>query len=290
MQFGPPLSRRLPPTLQHEQIHVAVAVDVERIGADDVGEQLRIGADVERLLLEFERAAGLGFVDEQLRRILAAREEDRGKARAVAVERRAAAADEEFPRTVVDAVRPGRLRLLVHEGHVAERPLAVLAGARRREGRRASARRQSDDPHHCASMTSERRKAMTSSRLSGVERLIRVAGEARVSAMRRDDLVEHAEGAVVAVRRGRADAPQPRREEHVALDEALRLQFVAERVDRLIDDEVALEIAVERDQPLALVVLLERLGEGQGAKIDADRRLAPRPSAACPPCHRERDR
>ena len=90
--------------------------------------------------------------------------------------------------------------------------------------------------------------------------------------MRGDDFVEHAEGAVVAVGRGRADAPQPRRQEHVALDEALRLQFVAERVDRLVDDEMALEIAVEGDQPLALVVPLQRLGERQGGKIDADRR------------------
>ena len=77
----------------------------------------------------------------------------------------------------------------------------------------------------------------------------------------------------MAIGRGRADAPKARREEHVALDEALRLQFVAQRIDRLIDDEMALEIAVEGDQPLALVVLLKRLGEGQGAKIDADRRL-----------------
>ena len=147
-----------------------------------------------------------------------------------------------------------------------------------------------DDPHHCASMTSERRKATTASRFVGIERQIGVARKARLAAMRGDDLIEHAEIAVVAVRRGRADAPQPRRQEHVALDEALRLQFVAERVDRLVDDQMALEVAVERDQPLALVVLLKRLGEGQGAKIDADRRLRPRRSATCPPCRRARDR
>ena len=98
---------------------MAVAVDVDGIGADDIGEQLRIGADVERLLLEFERPAGLGFVDKEARRILAAREEQRGKARAVAVERRPAAADEELPRTVVHAVQARRLRLFMHEGHVA---------------------------------------------------------------------------------------------------------------------------------------------------------------------------
>ena len=120
---------------EHEQIHVAVAVDVERIGADDIGEQFRIGADVERLLLEFERAAGLGFVDEESRRILAARQEHRGKARAVAIERRPAAADEELPRAVVDAVEARRFRLFMHEGHVAQRLLPVLAGARSRERR-----------------------------------------------------------------------------------------------------------------------------------------------------------
>ena len=38
---------------------MAVAVDVDRIGADDVVEQLRIGADVERLLLELQRPAAL---------------------------------------------------------------------------------------------------------------------------------------------------------------------------------------------------------------------------------------
>ena len=114
---------------------------------------------------------------------------------------------------------------------------------------------------------------MTSSRFSGIERHIRVARKPRVSAMCGDDLVEHAEGAVVPVRRGRTDAPKPRREEHVALDEALRLQFVAQCIDRLVDDEMALEIAIERDQPLALVVSLKRLGEGQGAKVDADWRL-----------------
>ena len=36
---------------------------------------------------------------------------------------------------------------------------------------------------------------------------------------------------------------------------------------------MALQIAVKGDQPLALVVLLQRLGEGQGAKVDTDRRL-----------------
>ena len=132
---GAALEQEIAADPQHEQIHVAVAVDVERIGADDIGEQLRIGADVERLLFELERTAGLGFVDEESRRILAARQEHRGKARAVAIERRAAAADEELPRTVVDAVEASSFRLFVHERHVAQRLLPVLAGARTRDGR-----------------------------------------------------------------------------------------------------------------------------------------------------------
>ena len=128
--------------------------------------QLRIGADVERLLLEFERPAGLGFVDEEARWILAARQEQRGKARAVAVERRPAAADEELPWTVVHAVHARRLRLFMHEGHVAQRLLAVVARARLREPEKKREDAE-EGPHHCVSMTSDRRKAMTSSRFSG---------------------------------------------------------------------------------------------------------------------------
>ena len=114
----------------------------------------------------------------------------------------------------------------MHEGHVAQRLLPVLAGARVHE---ADEKREDadDDAHHCASMMSERRKAMTVVVLFGIERHVCVAGKSRVSAMRGDDFVQHPERAVVAIRRGRADAPESRREEHVALDETLRLQFVA---------------------------------------------------------------
>ena len=106
-------------------------------------EQFGIGADVERLLLEFERPAGPRMIDEEPRRILAARQEHRGKAGAVAVERRAAAADEEFPRTVVDAVESRRLGLFVHERHVAERLLpAVVGGAGAARARRGERRMQ----------------------------------------------------------------------------------------------------------------------------------------------------
>ena len=214
---------------------MAVAVDVERIGADDVAQEFGIGADVERLLLEFERAAGFGFVDEQSRRVLAAGQEHRGKAGAVAIERRPAAADEELPRPVVDAVEARRFRLFMHEGHVAQRLLPVLAGA----GAHKAGEKREDAERRSASLRLDDERAQERDDrvvLFGIERLIRVARKSRISAMRRDDFVKHAERAVVAVGRGRADAPEPWGEEHVAFDEALRLQFVAERVDRLIDD------------------------------------------------------
>jgi hypothetical protein len=117
---------------EHEEIHVAVAGNVDRIGADDVLEQLGIGADIEWLLLEFKRPAGARTIDVKPSRILATRQEHRGKTGPVTVERRPAAADEEFPRTVVDAVNPCRLSLLVHQGHIADRLLPVI-GARRRD-------------------------------------------------------------------------------------------------------------------------------------------------------------
>src|SRR5208282_4860367 len=104
--------------------------------------------------------------------------------------------------------------------------------------------------------------------LVGIEREIRVARKAGVAAMRRDDLIEHAKGAVVAIRRSRPDAPEPGRQKDVAFDKTLSLQLVAERVDRLVDDEMALEVAIKRDQPLALVVSFQRPGEGQGAQIN----------------------
>src|SRR5580704_12196397 len=85
---------------QHEEIHVAVAGDVDWICADYVLEQFGIGADVERLLLEFERPAGLRTIDEEPRPILASGQKYGGKAGPVAIERRPAAAAEEFPRTV----------------------------------------------------------------------------------------------------------------------------------------------------------------------------------------------
>ena len=123
---------------QDDEIHVAVAGDVDWIGADDVLKQFGIGADVERLFLEFERPAGFRTIDEEPRRVLASSQEHRGKAGAVAVERRPAAADEKFPRAVVDAVEARGLGLLVHQRHVADRPRpTVLRRGRRRATRSA---------------------------------------------------------------------------------------------------------------------------------------------------------
>ena len=120
--------------------------------------------------------------------------------------------------------------------------------------------------------------------------MIRVARKSRVSPMRGNDFVEHAERAIVAIGRGRADAPQPWREEHVAFDEALRLQFVAERIDLFVDHEMAFQVAEDWDEIFALVVPLERLGEGELAKVNANRPHASRLCAACRPCHTEQDR
>ena len=162
----PALEQQISADPEHEQIHVPVAVDVDRIGADDVFEELRIRPDVERLLLELERPAGLRHVDEELRRILASGEEHRGEARAVAVESRAAAADKEFPRTVVDAVNSRRVRFLMHDGHVADRPKRAVGGARGGDGE-DEGENKDHNPHYGASITSERRNATTLSRLSG---------------------------------------------------------------------------------------------------------------------------
>ena len=128
--------------------------------------QFGIGADVERFFLEFERPAGFRTIDEEPSRVPASSQEHRGKAGAVAVERRPAAAHEKFPRAVVDAVEAGGLGLLVHQRHVADRPRPTIlgAGGAEREETRNDAK---DDPHHGASMTSERRKATTLSRAAG---------------------------------------------------------------------------------------------------------------------------
>ena len=92
-------------------------------------------------------AARARTVDEKPRRILAARQEHRGKAGPVAVESRAAAADEELPRAVVDAVNPGRFGLFMHERHIADRLLPVIGGARRRDAEEER-KEGEDDPHH----------------------------------------------------------------------------------------------------------------------------------------------
>ena len=179
---------------------MSVAGNVEGIGADDIVEQAGIGPDFERLFLEFQGTACRGLVDEQLRAVFAAREEDAGEAGAVAVKRRAAAADEELPGAAVDILEARRRRFLMHDRDVAERLLRAIGGEGRggREDERddgahelvgagadraplhrrefCQARRSAPDAvsdrgyirltHHGASMTSERRYAITVS-LSG---------------------------------------------------------------------------------------------------------------------------
>ena len=64
-------------------------------------------------------------------------------------------------------MNPRRLGFLVHDRDIAERPLPVVGGARRGDREGEEAREAGDDPHHGASMTSDRRKATTPSRLGG---------------------------------------------------------------------------------------------------------------------------
>ena len=116
---------------QDEQIHVAVAIDVEGIGAENAFEFVMSGIEGQRLFLEAQGSAGDRFVDEQLGRILAAGQKHRRKARTVAIERRPAAADEILPRPVVDAVEAGRDRFLMQDRNVAERLLRRVLGENR---------------------------------------------------------------------------------------------------------------------------------------------------------------
>jgi hypothetical protein len=125
------LQEQVPADAQDEEIHMAVAADVDRIRADHVLKQFRIAADVEGFFFELKGTAGLRPVDEQLRRILAAGEKDRGEPGAVAIECRPAASDEEFPWAVVDALDPRRHGFLMHHRH-----RRAASAARRRRGRR----------------------------------------------------------------------------------------------------------------------------------------------------------
>ena len=145
VQSGPPLRIEIFADAQNEQVDVAVAGDVERVGADDVVEQMRIGADVERLLLEFERAAARRFVDEQLCRVLAAGEEHAREARAVAIEGRAAAADEMLPGAVVGLIEARGGGLFVHDGDVGEGRGIGEGGGGEEERRPTCDRRESGE-------------------------------------------------------------------------------------------------------------------------------------------------
>ncbi len=147
---------------EHDEIHDSVIVDVERIGADDVGQVFV--RDAHRHFFELERPAGRALVAVELRRVGAAGDEEIGKAIAVAVERRHAAADEELPRAGIGMVDAGGDRLLVHVGDVVRHgarcrrpaPCAMPSPAAKRAGEERA-------PDHCW-ITSVFRKAIRSER------------------------------------------------------------------------------------------------------------------------------
>ena len=85
---------------QHDEVDVAVAVDVERVGAGDRGQ---VG-DGRRQRREAQRAADRAVVAVQRRRLAAAGEEQLAAPVVVAVERRHAAADEVLEVAVVAVV------------------------------------------------------------------------------------------------------------------------------------------------------------------------------------------
>ena len=87
---------------QQHDVHDAVAVDIERIGAADL-------VQFETALLghELERSAMRAGVAIELRRLLAAGQQQLRVAVVIAVEGRRAAADHVFPLALVDAVDAG---------------------------------------------------------------------------------------------------------------------------------------------------------------------------------------
>ena len=92
---------------QHDEIHLAVAVNVQRIGAGGVG-QLQARA----LLLQFEGAAARAAVAVELGFVDATRDIDFGQAIVIAVEHGHAAADHEFVFAFKAALQAGRLAFL----------------------------------------------------------------------------------------------------------------------------------------------------------------------------------
>ena len=264
---------------------MAVGVDVERVGPDDARHRrVRLVHGLER-----ERAAGLAPVGVQRRRVRAAGDEEVGHPVAVAVEASDAAADEVLPRAVVDVVDPRGERLVDEARHVAVEALRGVAGGRggclfgrgppidgtrrggvprrggrgvRRRGRGRRRRGRRDDPRAVRVRRDHERAQPRRDVVAprGVERRPRVAGRARGAAVRVDRLGQGHHVAAVAVRGGRADAPQLRRHEDVALDEALGQQLVAEARDLAVGHRVALQVAEQRHQRAALPVALERPG------------------------------
>ncbi len=86
---------------------MAVAVDIERVGAGDAGNLGEVSEGVSDI------AAGGGGVQEQMRGVFAARRKDVGQGVAVAIENRDAAADEMLPPAGIDVAERQRGRAVV---------------------------------------------------------------------------------------------------------------------------------------------------------------------------------
>ena len=148
---------------QHDEVHQAVIVDVERIGAGDVLQVL--GRDAHVDLGELERAAGRAVVAIEIGRAGAAGNEQVRLAIAIAVERRHAAADEELPAAGIFVVDAGGQRLLVHVGDVVRHRLHHVVGMGRSGRGQAGGKQGSGEqaPGHCG-ITRVFRKAMSAER------------------------------------------------------------------------------------------------------------------------------
>ena len=120
VQFGPPLQQQIAANPQYHEVHDAVAINVERIGADDVFQQSLLVFPEDRPFLELQRSTLRRAVDVEFGCVLAAGQEHGRIAAAIAVERGTPAADEELERAVVDAIDARRHSLLVHNWHIGE--------------------------------------------------------------------------------------------------------------------------------------------------------------------------
>ena len=141
---------------QHDEVAVAVIVDVERIEAGHLVARL-VGQGV-GLFLETQLAADGAAVDIEARLRRAAGDGEVGQAVAIAVEGGRAAADEIFPRAGILVVDAGGERLLDHDRHVHRqfgRCFRSVAGTgivlrvERRDARQACQKDEKSELFHC---------------------------------------------------------------------------------------------------------------------------------------------